>query len=442
MANPAMAGNLVGNMDSRGRGGSRMLAIGRGPMIVGGAIGALTIVLVLLAMPPPASAASSRQDAARQSLREAERQRNEQLAIGKGAADRARQAAAETQRLAAERVAAAAKVQQADAATRDVAARIDALAEQRRDAEQRLKARAAAMQPLLPLIERLSLYPVETLLAVPETPEATLRGVMVLKGLSRRIEVEAEALRQDQTDLDAASQALESEMPRLADARTEQSRQAVVLDQQIASAHAEQAAAETDASQATSQAAAAASRMDTLRSALNVLEAQERSDAAHAREEAERAARQKQPAEEQVARQAALSRPARGSPGRLQSPVIGVMVKQWGQATDGGPATGVSYFAPPAARVVSPCGGRVVFADAFRSYGLLLIIDCGGGYHVVLSGFDRLDVRLGQNVVVAEPVGVMPGWEPGSTGRRPALYVELRHDGQPVNPAPWLKPSG
>jgi murein hydrolase activator len=128
--------------------------------------------------------------------------------------------------------------------------------------------------------------------------------------------------------------------------------------------------------------------------------------------------------------------------GHLQSPVIGVVVKAWGQATDGGPATGVSYFAPPAARVVAPCGGRVVFADSFRSYGLLLIIDCGGGYHVVMSGFDRLDVRLGQGIVAAEPVGVMPGWEPGSTARRPALNVELRHDGQPINPAPWLKSNG
>jgi septal ring factor EnvC (AmiA/AmiB activator) len=83
----------------------------------------------------------------------------------------------------------------------------------------------------------------------------------------------------------------------------------------------------------------------------------------------------------------------------------------------------------------------VVFAQGFRSYGLLLIVDCGGGYHVVLSGFERLDVKLGQRLVAGEPVGVMPSWEPGSTTRRPALYVELRHDGQPINPAPWLRSS-
>jgi septal ring factor EnvC (AmiA/AmiB activator) len=130
-----------------------------------------------------------------------------------------------------------------------------------------------------------------------------------------------------------------------------------------------------------------------------------------------------------------------GPRGQLQPPVIGVVVKSFGEQTDGGPATGVSYNAPPGAHVISPCGGRVVFAQSFRSYGLLLIVDCGGGFHVVLAGFDRLDVKLGQSLVAGAPVGVMPTWEPGSDAHRPALYVELRHDGAPVNPAPWLRPS-
>ena len=72
---------------------------------------------------------------------------------------------------------------------------------------------------------------------------------------------------------------------------------------------------------------------------------------------------------------------------------------------------------------------------------MLAIIDCGGGYHVVMSGFERLDVKPGQNLVAGEPVGTMPAWEPGSTARRPSLYVELRHDGTPINPAPWLRQS-
>ena len=122
--------------------------------------------------------------------------------------------------------------------------------------------------------------------------------------------------------------------------------------------------------------------------------------------------------------------------------MAGTIVRSWGDATEGGPATGISYRAPPAARVVAACSGRVAFASPFRSYGLLLIVDCGGGYHAVLAGFARLDVKVGQAVAAGEPVGVMPSWEPGASGNRPALYVELRRAGQPVNPAPWLKASG
>jgi septal ring factor EnvC (AmiA/AmiB activator) len=409
------------------------------------------LALLVALVPVVVFAASPREEETRRNLRDAERLNSGQLAARKDAADRAARAAAETLRLAHERVDAAAKLRQAETATEEAATKIDALAQRRRDAEQRVQTRAKAMQPLLPLIERLSLYPAETLLAVPASPDDALRGVLVLQGLSRQMEIETEALRRDQADADAAAEALRQATPKLTEAEAEQKREADALDQQIAAAHAEQAAAEAQANQAASQAAAAATRMDTLRSALTALDAQRRADEAKAREEAALAERQKNTVEAQAARgrEAVAAHPTgagtiasgTGPHGQLQPPVIGVVVKGWGEQTDGGPATGVSYHAPPGAHVIAPCGGRVVFAESFRSYGLLLIIDCGGGYHVVLAGFDRLDVKLGQSLVAGEPVGVMPTWEPGSEAHRPALYVELRRDGTPVNPAPWLRSS-
>lgn len=410
------------------------------------------VLLILFGLTShPILAASPREESTRRDLSNAERLTNEQLTARKDAADRAARATAETLRLAQERVEAAAKLRLAESATADVAARIDTMTQRWRDAEQRVQARAKAMQPLLPLIERLSLYPAETLLAVPAPPDTALRGLLVLQGLSRQMEIETEALRREQGAVDAAAEALRQEAPRLTQAETKQRREADALDQQIAAAHADQAAAEAQADQAASQAAAAAARMDTLRAALVALEAQRRADEAKARAEAARADRQKHPVEAQAAREREIvAGPPIGTGtigsstephGQLQPPVIGVVVRGWGEQTDAGAATGVSYHAPPGAHVISPCGGRVVFAERFRSYGLLLIIDCGGGYHLVLSGFERLDVKVGQRLVVGEPVGVMPNWEPGSDAHRPALYVELRHDGTPINPAPWFRSS-
>jgi septal ring factor EnvC (AmiA/AmiB activator) len=417
----------------------------------------ISLLLVLIALAAPgyaalANAEAPNPDAARQQMQDAERARAADLARQKGAADRAAAAAAEERRLAAQRVAAVVQLREAEAATEVAATRMAALAQKREEAEDRLRRRAEAMVPLLPLIERLSLYPTETLLAVPAEPEDTLRGVLVLQGIARQLETEAEALRREQAVLDAATAALRAEAPKLAAAEALQSGLAAALDKQIAAAQADRRAASDEAMDAARHAASDAARADSLRGAIAQIEADRRAAEAQARLDAAKAERQKQADAAAAAhtRQEALARPtgagtisAAARPGgQLTAPVAGTVVTSWGEATDAGPATGISYQAPPNARVVSPCGGRVVFAAPFRSYGNLLIVDCGGGYHAVLAGLDRLDIAVGRTVAIGEPVGVMPGWDPAARTKRPALYVELRRDGQPVNPAPWLKGRG
>jgi murein hydrolase activator len=412
----------------------------------------LLVLTVVTAAVAAQAARPPREDAARHQMEQAERARAAELAAQREADARAAAAAAEAQRLAADRIAAAARLRQAEVATAEAAARTDQLAAQRRHAQASLDARAEAMQPLLPVIERMSLFPAETLLAVPAKPEDTLRGVLVLRGLAGQLGREAVALRHEQVALDAATRALQADAPVLAAAEAAQQAQAAALDQQIAAANTQQRRATDDATGAAQRAATAASKAETLRAMLAQLEAQRQAEPAPARGTAVRAERQNRSGEAVAAlqRQAALETPigagavaaAKQPRGQLAIPVAGTIVRSWGQPTEGGPATGVSYHAPPSARVVAPCGGRVVFAAPFRSYGLLLIVDCGAGYHVVLAGLDRLDARVGQQVAAGEPIGVMPAWQPGASGSRPALYVELRHDGQPVNPAPWLRASG
>jgi murein hydrolase activator len=412
----------------------------------------LLVLTVVAATVAAQAARPPKEDAARHQMEQAERARVAELAAQREADARAAAAAAEAQRLAADRIAAAARLRQAEVATAEAAARTDQLAAQRRHAQASLDARAEAMQPLLPVIERMSLFPAETLLAVPAKPEDTLRGVLVLRGLAGQLGREAVALRHEQVALDAATRALQADAPVLAAAEAAQQAQAAALDQQIAAANTQQRRATDDATGAAQRAATAASKAETLRAMLAQLEAQRQAEPAPARGTAVRAERQNRSGEAVAAlqRQAALETPigagavaaAKQPRGQLAIPVAGTIVRSWGQPTEGGPATGVSYHAPPSARVVAPCGGRVVFAAPFRSYGLLLIVDCGAGYHVVLAGLDRLDARVGQQVAAGEPIGVMPAWQPGASGSRPALYVELRHDGQPVNPAPWLRASG
>jgi septal ring factor EnvC (AmiA/AmiB activator) len=406
----------------------------------------VTVALLAAVLSVPASPRAEDAPSPRE-LRAAERKHAADVAAQKAAAARAAEAGSEALKLLQARIAAAESLRIAETATEAAVTKMDALTERRKEAETRLAQRAAAMQPLLPLIERLSLYPTETLLAVPSDTESRLRGLLVLQGMARRLEVEAKALRRDQADAYAASVAIAAEAPRLAADLAAQAARAEALDKLIADAQSRRTQAEIAADTAAQQAATAAARAETLRAALEALEAQRKAGEQRAHEEALRAEKQKHADEAEAARQreAALAHPAASlgnaaqGRGKLALPVVGKQIRGFGDQTEGGPATGVAYQAPPNARVIAPCSGKVAFADRFRSYGQLLILDCGGGYHAVLSGLERLDAKAGQSVATGEPVGTMPNWEPGGNGRRPALSLELRRDGVPVDPGPWLR---
>lgn len=121
--------------------------------------------------------------------------------------------------------------------------------------------------------------------------------------------------------------------------------------------------------------------------------------------------------------------------GAFAMPAQGQVVAQFGATTAPGvTAKGISIETRPDSPVVAPFAGKIVFAGPFHDYGQLLIIAHGQGYHTLLAGLGRIDSTVGRWVLEGEPIGVM-----GSvSASRPQLYLELRHNGRPVNPLPWL----
>lgn len=128
--------------------------------------------------------------------------------------------------------------------------------------------------------------------------------------------------------------------------------------------------------------------------------------------------------------------------GALQLPVSGRRIRSFGEKTTFGTSSkGIAISTRSRAQVTSPCDGWVVFAGRFRRYGQLLIINAGGGYHVLLAGMDRIDATLGQFILEGEPIGQMGAQRRGrgdkSPGPKSVLYVEFRRKETPINPDPW-----
>ena len=147
----------------------------------------------------------------------------------------------------------------------------------------------------------------------------------------------------------------------------------------------------------------------------------------------------------------ALKDPARLTPaiafasarGLFAFPVNGRKIRDFGGSDgSGGVEKGISLTTKAGAQVTTPCDGWVVYAGPFRSYGQLLILNAGGGYHVLIAGMERISVNIGQFVLTGEPVATMGSTSQvasilATTASQPVLYVEFRKDGTPIDSGPW-----
>jgi septal ring factor EnvC (AmiA/AmiB activator) len=337
----------------------------------------------------------------------------------KAAADAARAAT-----LAQAEVAAAASLRQLEDQTAQTAATLDSLAAQSQAAQQALQQNEAALAALLPVMERLVREPAATMLAVPASPGDAIRGVLLLQGIASEIERRAKAVHAAAVAVAALQGQTQAQAAALAVAVANQQKAEDALTAQISASHAAEISDLSSAARAAAAEQAATQNVHDLQSVVDKLQTQEQAQ--------EAAARMPPP----------LPPVPSGPMPALGAPVAGTLVQAYGAPTVAGPAVGIVYRAAPGARVVAPCAGPVLYANAFQNYGLLVILDCGRNYDFVLSGMQHLDVTAGQQIARGQPVGEMSGYDAGTPTRQPMLYMELRQNGKPVNPAVWQNGGG
>ena len=317
-------------------------------------------------------------------------------------------------------------------------ARLKPLDGQERTIRASLDSRRGVIGEVLAALQRIGRRPPPALIASPEDALQSVRTAMVLGAVLPEMRDQVASLAHDLANLvtvrkqiAAERDTLKQELASLGDERTRMS--ALIGERQKQQAEREQALVAER-----SRAADLAKQADNLKDLIAKLE--------QGQTPATRAARGDQPSS-----LSAQHDPGRLAPavafaslrGHVPNPVNGVKLKVFGDPDGmGGSEKGVSIATRAGAQVTAPADGWVVYAGPFRSYGQLLILNVGGGYHVLLAGMDRISVDLGQFVLTGEPVAAMGNGSQiaavlATGSSQPVLYVELRKDGTPVDPGPW-----
>ncbi|WP_407167896.1 murein hydrolase activator EnvC family protein [Bradyrhizobium sp. ORS 111] len=330
----------------------------------------------------------------------------------------------------------------------DAETRLQPLDGRERDIRASLDSRRAEIIEVLAALQRAGRRTPPALLVRPEDALQSLRTAMLLGAVVPELRGRAEKLASDLGELVALRKTISTERDALARDRDKLKEDQTRLTALVDERQRQQAAAEKDMAAEGTRAIALSKQVGDLQGLIAKME----QDLKSAAKAAATANLQGAPATVNGKPNLdAFKNPARMSPavafasakGLFSYPVNGSKIRDFGGSDGaGGVQKGISLATKAGAQVTTPCDGWVVYAGPFRSYGQLLILNAGGGYHVLIAGMEHISVNIGQFVLTGEPVATM-----GSTSQvasilatnasQPVLYVEFRKDGTPIDPGPW-----
>ncbi|RWL18354.1 MAG: hypothetical protein EOR57_20485 [Mesorhizobium sp.] len=350
----------------------------------------------------------------------------------------------------------------------DIGAKLEGLKGEEQKIRASLAARRDVLAEVLAALQRMGLNPPPAILVKPEDALSSVRSAILLGAVVPELRQQTEILLADLKEQSRVTASIEAERARLTAAVGEQTAEKKRLGMLLEAKQKLEAETQTALAAEKQRSAALAAKAGSLKELIASLEAdkaRKAADAAKAAEQkaadadkapaqtapAQTAPAQKAPAQTELAalpvpeaNRLTAAAPFSALQGQIALPVTGKIKRRFG-ASDGNGAVmlGDMVATQSGAIVTAPADGNVLYAGPFRSYGQLLILNAGDGYHVVLAGMSRISVASGQSVLAGEPVGAMGEARVASTSASkngnatPELYVEFRKDGKPVDPTPW-----
>lgn len=332
----------------------------------------------------------------------------------------------------------------------DITDRLEGLKAQEQDLRLSLLERRDVLAEVLGALERMGLNPPPALLVKPQDALSSVRSAILLGAVVPELRAETELLVADLAERKRVLAAIEAERDSLTATIARQRAEKQRLDLLLAEKETLRRQSEAALAEERRRSEELAAKARNLKDLIGALEKQAAA-AATAEERARREEEARQQRKEALAAMAVPdgyrlieALPFSQMTGQLPLPVAGRFTRRYGgDDGNGGVMLGDTLATQSGAIVTAPADGSVLYAGPFRSYGQLLILDAGDGYHVVLAGLSRISVTLGQSVLAGEPVATMgearvasaAAFVSGNAG--PELYVEFRKDGKPVDPSPW-----
>jgi murein hydrolase activator len=439
------------HFDTAHRGHFRAFRIPLSIALLSAGLSGNTPATAQMAATTPAPASSPSPDAIKQREQELEATRAQQ----KSAADAQEKLKADIAAIGQDRsklnqqlIDLAAQVRGVETKIDDAETRLRPLDAREQEIRGTLNSRRSEIVEVLAALQRAGRRSPPALLVRPEDALESLRTAMLLGSVVPELRARAQKLAGELGELVALHKTIATERDRLAadrdNLKSDQIRLAALIDER----QRQQNSIEKDMATESMRAIALSKQVDSLQGLIAKME----QDSKTAAKAAAIASLQGTPANlNGKPNLGALKDPSRLSPaiafaaakGLFALPVNGMKIRDFGGSDGvGGVEKGISLAARPGAQVTTPCDGWVVYAGPFRSYGQLLILNAGGGYHVLIAGMERISVNIGQFVLTGEPVATM-----GTTSQvasilaanasQPVLYIEFRKDGTPIDPGPW-----
>ncbi len=393
------------------------------------------------------------QQSSDESLNEVERALALELEQSENLRQRVADIARETALLRAKLVTSAKAVQDHEHSIASLEAQLVDLEQSEREKVAHLASRRVQFAKVLMALERLARFPPEAMIAQPGSPTDTVRSALLLRSVVPEIESRAAELGREVESLARAREQIEVRREALWRETVALEEKGQMLGALLAQKKLLKLQTDSESRMAEQRASELAREASTLRELIARIE---QDNAARALSAAETMLASVTPpskpdaidteAGDEDVQIGALSLPGNGvltgdfigdMKGKLPFPVVGEIISRYGETNENGMTQrGLKIRTRPGAQVVAPFEGTVAFVGDFRGYGQLLIIEHGEGYHSLLAGMTRIDSIIGQQVLIGEPVGIMNS----AADESAVLYVELRREGQSINPISWLAP--